>query len=115
VRKAREHARVQTCKGKQQQTGRFKCITTTPHSTTHESTTTPHSTTQGLEGKGHTNAVVDLAVSGDMLVSCALDDTLRTVTSRPFLLAGVGLYPDYKQHRLYPVLVTSNITCTLRF
>ena len=65
MRKAREHARVQTCKGKQQQTGRLKCITTTPHSTTHESTTTPHSTTQGLEGKGHTNAVVDLAVSGE--------------------------------------------------
>ena len=43
---------------------------------------------QALEGKGHTNAVVDLAISGDMLVSCGLDDTLRTVSLSNFAITG---------------------------
>ena len=46
---------------------------------------------QALEGKGHTNAVVDLAVSGDMLVSCGLDDMLRTVSLSSFSVTGDGV------------------------
>jgi len=34
----------------------------------------------GLEGKGHSNGIVDMAVLGTTLVSCGLDDTLRVAT-----------------------------------
>ena len=43
---------------------------------------------QGLEGKGHTNAIVDLAISGDMLTSCGLDDTLRSYSLANFTVVG---------------------------
>ena len=46
---------------------------------------------QGLAGKGHTNAVVDLAVCGDMLVSCGLDDTLRVSSLSSFSVTGDGI------------------------
>jgi len=46
---------------------------------------------QSLEGKGHTNAVVELAICGDMLVSCGLDDTLRTSSLSSFAVVGDGV------------------------
>jgi WD repeat-containing protein 1 (actin-interacting protein 1) len=41
-----------------------------------------------LEGKGHTNAIVDLAICGDTLTSCGLDDTLRTYSLASFSVVG---------------------------
>ena len=43
---------------------------------------------QALAGKAHTNAVIALAVAGDMLVSCGLDDTLRAYSLASFSPAG---------------------------
>jgi hypothetical protein len=46
---------------------------------------------QRLEGKGHSNAVVSLAICGDMLVSCGLDDTLKTSSLASFSVTSDGV------------------------